>query len=400
MYMSPEQSAGKTTIKSDIYSLGATLYEAITLRPLYQGDSHFNLLYQIIHDFPIPPRQLNPDISPYLEAICLKCIHKKPKKRYQNFAELSRDLKNFKNRKPIIAAKYSKWNAFAYFLQRNTTVALFLSLLLCSTVVVIFAWQNERNEKFRAQNAERELAKKNIEIENKKMEVEAKNAEVEAKNAEVEAKNAEVEAKNIEVEVKNAEVEIKNIEEKLALVKNCLHTKNYVRALKQFDLAETALNEISDQSMQKNFPASLAQKKLDLMKKSQTLKNTCFGIKNYLVPIFHPSGSKTKKILKFLKNAKVVENTQSCPSILAIVDGNATKFYNVYTNELAYTINKVGTCVAFSTNSPSLAALGHRQGITFINFAESKEHNLAIPNLEYISILRFSPNSRMFVCKS
>ena len=106
VYMAPEQLEGKASQQSDIYSIGATLYEVLTNRQLYQGASDLNIIIQIHEKNPIVPRDLNPDISPYLEAICLKCLMKKPEKRYRSAQALLREFKNLKNNRPIIAKKY------------------------------------------------------------------------------------------------------------------------------------------------------------------------------------------------------------------------------------------------------------------------------------------------------
>ncbi|BBM85795.1 serine/threonine-protein kinase [Candidatus Uabimicrobium amorphum] len=141
LYMSKEQINGHPTHQSDIYSLGATMYEALTYQTVYQGDSFHEICFQVMHNDPIPPRHINPSISPYFEAICLKCIEKKPQRRYQNFKQLVRELHNFKNNKPIMAKKYNSWNFFVSLTRRYKAafISLFIimSVLCCSLVLVI-----------------------------------------------------------------------------------------------------------------------------------------------------------------------------------------------------------------------------------------------------------------------
>src|SRR5215472_13781150 len=78
-YMSPEQiTAGRTPLdhRTDIYSLGATLYELLALRPPFAGERRDQVLAQIMHKEPAPPRKLNPKVPVDLETICLKCLEK------------------------------------------------------------------------------------------------------------------------------------------------------------------------------------------------------------------------------------------------------------------------------------------------------------------------------------
>ncbi|BBM82844.1 serine/threonine-protein kinase [Candidatus Uabimicrobium amorphum] len=142
-YMSPEQLNGKTTERSDIYSLGATMYEALTYRNVYHGDSTPDILFQLLQNDPIPPRRLNPTLSPYFEAICLKCIAKKEHKRYCDFKQLVRELKNFKAHKPIIAKKYTSWNTMVNFIRRHkimfSAICFAFVVLVISLCVTLYA---------------------------------------------------------------------------------------------------------------------------------------------------------------------------------------------------------------------------------------------------------------------
>ncbi|MEK7468292.1 MAG: protein kinase [Planctomycetota bacterium] len=105
-YMSPEQAEGRAsriTPLSDVYSLGATLYEMLTGRPPFDGESQMDIIRQVLERDPVPPRSLRPEIHRDLDVICLKAMHKVPARRYESAAALEADLRRFLNNDPILA---------------------------------------------------------------------------------------------------------------------------------------------------------------------------------------------------------------------------------------------------------------------------------------------------------
>ncbi len=141
VYMSPEQAnGGKIDHRADVYSLGATLYQAITGRKVFQGESLYNILYQVMNNDPVAPRALNPDIPTELEAICLKCLEKNPKKRYSTIRLLGKDLKNFLENRRVLAKPPTKIRLLLKWTQRNKLFALFLfvSALTITTNTIWF----------------------------------------------------------------------------------------------------------------------------------------------------------------------------------------------------------------------------------------------------------------------
>ena len=105
-YMSPEQAYGDQSRigpLSDVYSLGAILYEFLTGRPPFKAASTWEVIHQVRNTEPTPPSMLEPKLPRDLETICIKCLQKSPDNRYGSAKLLADDLRRFVNKEPILA---------------------------------------------------------------------------------------------------------------------------------------------------------------------------------------------------------------------------------------------------------------------------------------------------------
>jgi eukaryotic-like serine/threonine-protein kinase len=144
-YMAPEQARGGITgTTSDIYSLGATLYEMLTGRPPFRAATVYGTLVQVMNQEPLPPGRLRPKLPRDLETICLKCLDKEPGRRYANAEALAEDLHAFLGGEPILAHGTRSWEFALRWVRRKPAKAVLLGVAALTSVSLLLGiwWSN------------------------------------------------------------------------------------------------------------------------------------------------------------------------------------------------------------------------------------------------------------------
>jgi len=138
-YMAPEQAEGRTReigVHTDVYSLGAVLYEMLAGKPPFTGDSALDCLRRITSEEPAPIGRLSPEVPADLEAICLKCLEKDPRRRYPSALALADDLHRFLQGIPVTARRIGPLRRFGKWVRRRPQTAAFAGLILAVAIGV------------------------------------------------------------------------------------------------------------------------------------------------------------------------------------------------------------------------------------------------------------------------
>jgi tetratricopeptide (TPR) repeat protein len=172
-YMSPQQALAKRAVidhRTDIYSLGVTLYELLTLQPAFAGKDRQELLQQVSFEEATAPRRLNKAIPAELEIIVLKAMGKNPAERYATAKELADDLRRFLMHEPIRAKRASIFQRLRKWTQRHqsavTAAAFVLALVTVGlTISTYLLWQKEAETRDALEQVEKQ---RNLALANEK----------------------------------------------------------------------------------------------------------------------------------------------------------------------------------------------------------------------------------------
>ena len=159
-YMSPEQADGKVDEideRSDVWSLGAVLYEVLTGRPPFQGFTPFDVIGKVLKERIAPPREIDPAIPAELEAVAMKALTRDKAARYQKAGELSSEVQAYMTGGRIKAYDYSSWELMKGFVAKHRAasalVGIIFALVIASSAVLYRAYGKAEAERARAESS-------------------------------------------------------------------------------------------------------------------------------------------------------------------------------------------------------------------------------------------------------
>lgn len=160
-YMSPEQARGEARRldrRSDVYSLGATLYDLLSGKPPFQDETVVNLLLKVVNEPPVPLRSQLPDVPEALELIVSKCLNKEAEQRYPSALALAQDLDRYLNAERVVARRLGYGYRLRYFAKRNRSLTAVIAALVVAAIALLFVGIRGRIVALRKEREAREQA--------------------------------------------------------------------------------------------------------------------------------------------------------------------------------------------------------------------------------------------------
>src|SRR5437870_1341268 len=163
-YMAPEQAHannGHVSSATDVYGLGAVLYQLLAGQPPFIGGTPFETVRLLLETEPRQPRLLNPKVDRDLSTICLKCLEKDPKRRYASALALAEDLERWLRHEPIHARRIGPFTRGRKWVRRNPSIAVMAAMLLALAAplgVMIWRTESERSTTSNAAPPEKSIA--------------------------------------------------------------------------------------------------------------------------------------------------------------------------------------------------------------------------------------------------
>ncbi len=164
-YMSPEQARGENRVvdhRSDIYSLGAVMYEMLAGRPPFTGETMMNIVMKVVHDDPVPVRRINARLHRDIQTIVAKAMEKDPRRRYQSMADLAADIRRYLAGEMITARPAGWLRRSAKALRKHrpaVTTGLTVTLLAAtvSGIIITVLLRGQERAQRQVQQVEYEL---------------------------------------------------------------------------------------------------------------------------------------------------------------------------------------------------------------------------------------------------